>query len=29
MRGQATRADWFLFVLAALFIARFAWMGTA
>lgn len=29
MRGQATRADWFLFLLAALFIARFAWMGGA
>ncbi|MCT8003132.1 NCS2 family permease [Sphingomonas sanguinis] len=29
MRGQATRADWFLFLLAALFVARFAWMGTA
>lgn len=29
MRGQATRADWFLFLLAALFIARFAWMGAA
>ncbi len=28
-RGQATRADWFLFVLAALFIARFVWMGGA
>ncbi len=29
MRGQATRADGFLFLLAALFVARFAWMGTA
>ena len=29
MRGQATRADWFLFLLAALFVARFAWMGAA
>ncbi|WP_354295441.1 NCS2 family permease [Sphingomonas sp. 1185] len=28
-RGQATRADWFLFLLAALFVARFVWMGAA
>ena len=29
VRGTATRRDWFLFVLAALFVARFAWMGGA
>ncbi|MEK9211043.1 NCS2 family permease [Sphingomonas sp. 2378] len=29
MRGQATRGDWFLFLLAALFVARFVWMGGA
>ena len=29
LRGQATRADWFLFVLAGLFVARFAWMSVA
>jgi adenine/guanine/hypoxanthine permease len=28
-KGQATRADWFLFTLAALFVARFAWMSAA
>lgn len=27
IKGQATRADWFLFLLAALFVARFAWMS--
>lgn len=27
LRGQATRADWFLFVLASLFVGRFIWMG--
>lgn len=29
LRGQATRADWFLFLLAALFVVRFAWMSAA
>lgn len=29
LRGTATRRDWFLFVLAALFVARFVWMGAA
>lgn len=29
LRGQATRSDWFLFLLAALFVARFVWMGGA
>lgn len=28
-KGQASRADWFLFTLAALFVARFAWMSAA
>lgn len=28
-RGKATAADWFLFTLAALFVARFAWMSAA
>ncbi|HWU02495.1 MAG TPA: NCS2 family permease, partial [Novosphingobium sp.] len=28
-RGQARRQDWFLFVLAGLFVLRFAWMGAA
>lgn len=27
LRGSATRADWFLFLLAGLFVARFAWLG--
>lgn len=27
LRGQATRADWFLYLLAALFVFRFAWMS--
>ncbi|WP_235927575.1 NCS2 family permease [Sandarakinorhabdus rubra] len=27
--GEARRADWFLLLLAALFVARFAWMGAA
>ncbi len=27
LRGQARRGDWFLFLLATLFIARFAWMS--
>lgn len=29
LRGTATRGDWFLFLLAALFVIRFAWMGGA
>lgn len=29
LRGQAGKADWFLFVLAGLFVARFAWMSAA
>ncbi|WP_293875073.1 MULTISPECIES: NCS2 family permease [unclassified Sphingomonas] len=29
VRGRAGRADWFLFVLAALFVVRFVWMGAA
>ncbi|WP_295635725.1 NCS2 family permease [Novosphingobium sp.] len=29
LRGNATRADWFLFVLAGLFVMRFAWMSAA
>ncbi|WP_235902752.1 NCS2 family permease [Sandarakinorhabdus oryzae] len=28
-KGQASRADWFLFTLAALFVARFVWMSAA
>ena len=28
-RGKAARADWLLFVLAALFIARFVWLGAS
>jgi AGZA family xanthine/uracil permease-like MFS transporter len=28
-RGRATAADWFMFTLAALFVARFAWMSAA
>lgn len=28
-RGKASAADWFLFTLAALFVARFAWMSAA
>ncbi|OYW49950.1 MAG: guanine permease [Novosphingobium sp. 28-62-57] len=27
LKGKATRADWFLFTLAALFVVRFAWMA--
>lgn len=27
LRGQATRADWFLYLLAALFVVRFVWMS--
>ena len=29
LRGRATRADWFLFLLAGLFVVRFAWMSAA
>ena len=29
IRGTVTRADWFLLILALLFIARFIWMGAA
>ena len=29
LRGTANKADWFLFVLAALFVVRFAWMAGA
>ena len=29
LRGTTTRGDWFLFLLAALFVIRFAWMGGA
>ena len=29
LRGRATRADWLLMVLAALFVARFAWLASA
>ena len=29
LRGRVTRADWFLFLLAALFVLRFAWMSAA
>jgi adenine/guanine/hypoxanthine permease len=28
-RGQARKGDWLLFVLAALFVARFIYMGAA
>lgn len=28
-RGRATRGDWLLFILAALFVLRFVWMGAA
>lgn len=28
-KGQTSRADWFLFTLAALFVARFVWMSAA
>lgn len=27
LRGTATRKDWFLFILAGLFVVRFVWMG--
>lgn len=29
LKGKATTKDWFLFTLAALFVARFAWMAAA
>nr|WP_230461172.1 NCS2 family permease [Sphingobium sp. CAP-1] len=29
LRGTATRKDWFLFLLAGLFVVRFVWMGAA
>ena len=29
LRGTATRGDWFLFLLAALFVVRFIWMSAA
>jgi adenine/guanine/hypoxanthine permease len=29
LRGRARRQDWFLFLLAALFVLRFAWMSAA
>ena len=29
LRGQAKRSDWFLFLLAGLFVLRFAWMSAA
>lgn len=29
LRGKATRKDWFLFLLAGLFVIRFIWMGAA
>ena len=29
LKGKATRADWFLFTLAALFVVWFAWMAAA
>ena len=29
LRGRASRKDWFLFLLAALFVFRFVWMGAA
>jgi AGZA family xanthine/uracil permease-like MFS transporter len=29
LRGKAEKADWFLFVLAGLFVIRFAWMSAA
>lgn len=29
LRGSASRADWFLFLLAGLFVVRFAWMSAA
>jgi AGZA family xanthine/uracil permease-like MFS transporter len=29
VRGTITRGDWFLLLLALLFVARFVWMGGA
>lgn len=29
LRGRATTADWFLFLLAGVFVLRFVWMGAA
>ena len=29
LRGMAQRSDWFLYLLAALFVLRFAWMSAA
>ncbi|MBC2665242.1 NCS2 family permease [Novosphingobium flavum] len=29
IKGQASKADWFLFTLAGLFVVRFAWMAAA
>jgi AGZA family xanthine/uracil permease-like MFS transporter len=29
LRGRAARSDWFLFLLAGLFVLRFVWMGAA
>jgi AGZA family xanthine/uracil permease-like MFS transporter len=29
VRGEATRQDWLVYVLAALFIVRFAYLGAA
>jgi AGZA family xanthine/uracil permease-like MFS transporter len=29
LRGRAERADWFLFLLAGLFVVRFVWMSAA
>jgi AGZA family xanthine/uracil permease-like MFS transporter len=29
LRGKAAVTDWFLFILAGLFVVRFAWMGAA
>ncbi len=29
VRGKATIADWFLFLLAGLFVVRFVWMSAA
>jgi AGZA family xanthine/uracil permease-like MFS transporter len=29
LRGKAVQKDWFLFLLAGLFVARFIWMGAA
>jgi AGZA family xanthine/uracil permease-like MFS transporter len=29
IKGEASTKDWFLYMLAALFVARFAWMAAA